>query len=49
MTDPADTTDVTDVDYQETAGDPESAVDLPVTAGRDVNSNTPDSVVDDDN
>lgn len=48
MTD-ADTTDVTDVTYEDAAGDPESAADLPVTAGRDVTTNTPDSVVDDDN
>lgn len=45
MTDPADTTDVTDVKYQDVAGDPEGADELPVTAGRDVNTNTPDSVV----
>lgn len=44
MTD-ADTTDVTDVTYEDEAGDPENAVDLPVTEGRDVNKNIPDTVV----
>jgi hypothetical protein len=35
--------EITDVEYKEKAGDPEGAVDLPVTEGRDVTTNTPDT------
>lgn len=35
--------EITDVEYKEVAGDPGKAVDLPVTEGRDVVTNEPDT------